>query len=220
MKKIRKIALCVVVCLSMFLPFVTPVYASDGFVYEPVLNDDKCPNINGYPYFLHFYYFNTNSSGDYLVYEYFIYTSHEITVVSDFSDYAFFIGSYDVYKNLIYFTSKGEYLSTSFDNKLYSGIDVSNPSDVIVPLRFGGNVYKFISLNYDLKDTGGNVILKGDTSDNPPSQDVPTDGNWMNQLGSVWNNQWMIVIIGSTIFSVALGICLMWLVRRFRRLLR
>lgn len=202
MKKIRKIALCVVVCLSMFLPFVTSVYASSGYdtfdnIKEQIPTSDK--------YFIHFKAINSSSPN--VLYDEYYFSSEPL--VFDNNNYCHSVGSKI---SQIYVDGK---LTNSFSNPNIWYFSFN--STIYVHLYID---YTILDSNYDVKDVDGNILFKpGDSSDNPP-QDVPTAPNWMNQLGSVWNNQWMIVIIGSTIFSVALGICLMWLVRRFRRLLR
>lgn len=192
MKKISKIMVCIVLCLSMMMP----VYAST------ISYPSDYPDLSDTPYALEFD--TTNGGG-----------SHMLLVSS--SPFVFVKSEVDSSGTKYIFESATKIIEWSkikFDDgyRWYrygyfsGGLSFSLHADK----------YPFLFISHDILDADGNVIYKGTNSDTPPQPDVPTVPSWMETV-NVWNPQWMTVVIGSTICLVALGICLDWLVRRFRR---
>ena len=191
MKKIRKIALCVVVCLSMFLPFVTSVYASSGYdtfdnIKEQIPTSDK--------YFIHFKAINSSSPN--VLYDEYYFSSEPL--VFDNNNYCHSVGSKI---SQIYVDGK---LTNSFSNPNIWYFSFN--STIYVHLYID---YTILDSNYDVKDVDGNILFKpGDSSDNPP-QYVPTDMSLWETLDSVFRPILMAVIGG----MVLLMCCLLLLKR-------
>lgn len=179
-KKIPKVMLCLTVCLSMFLPFVRPVYASEGFDIPQPYSDGTDPSLYPY-YYINFYTFNAGSSTEYSAYD-FVYSKDKLLFTSQKN----FDFDYDKY------IKDGLILRRQFCIYKSDG----RTEWKTVKTWVGTLLSYTLSSNYDLMDDDGNVLFKGDTSDNPPSPDVPTGTSLWEILRNVFLPMILVVIGG------------------------
>lgn len=217
MKRFAKIMFCVSLCLSMMVPPISAEEINESeYPYGYSTKEVTYPVINKY------------GVNKYVII-YIEYRSKKPITATKLND------------NQVTLHFDGGYIFRGATGHFYDSADVipelgnwtstgsvNSVTDKVIPKSLsydkGGNyqinTYQMFDITHDIKFDDGTVLFEGTNSDNPPQPDVPTAPSWMEQLGSVWNPQWMIIIIGSTVLLVALGGCLMWLVRRLKRLSR